>query len=107
MVSAAFILNQHFIDDLWNRINALDSAFTPFEVFDTSPPRGVVPSKEHLASLIDAVFWTSYEKEEGTAVSVSLIFRKSEQGADTFCFDKPIPLSPKSLVKLGPALENP
>ncbi|MFA5718180.1 MAG: putative sensor domain DACNV-containing protein [Desulfobulbaceae bacterium] len=107
MVSAAFILNQHFIDDLWNRINALDSAFTPFEVFDTSPPRGVVPSKEHLASLIDAVFWTSYEKEEGTAVSVSLIFRKPEQGADTFCFDKPIPLSPKSLVKLGPALENP
>jgi hypothetical protein len=107
MDSTAFLLNRQFIDDLWNRINSLDSAFTPFEVFDTVTPKGVVPSKEHLATLLDAVFWTSYEKEEGTPVSVSLIYRKPEQGADTFCFDRPLPLSAKSLVKLGPALENP
>jgi hypothetical protein len=107
MDSPAFLLNQQFIDDLWNRINSLDSVFTPFEVFDSITPRGVIPSKEHLAVLLDAVFWTSYEKEEGTAVSVSLIYRKPEQGADTFGFDQPIPLSPKSLIKLGPALENP
>jgi hypothetical protein len=107
MDSPAFLLNRQFIDDLWNRINSSDSAFMPFEVFDEVAPKGVVPSKEHLATLLDAVFWTSHEKEEGVAVSVSLIYRKPEQGADTFCFDRPIPLSPKSLVKLGPALENP
>lgn len=107
MNSPAFLLNHQFIDDLWNRINSMDSAFMPFEVFDSVAPRGVTPSKEHLAALLDSVFWTSYEKEEGTAVSVSLIYRKPEQGADTFCFDQPIPLSPKSLIKLGPALENP
>jgi len=107
MSGSAFVLNRQFIDDLWDRINSLDSTFMPFEVFDSVAPRGVVPSREHLASLLDSVYWTSYEKEEGTPVSVSVIFRMPEHGSDTFCFNRPIRLSTKSLVKLGPALENP
>jgi hypothetical protein len=107
MDSSAFLLNQQFIVDLWDRLNSANSTFIPFEIFDSPVPKGIIPSKEHLAILLDAVYWTSYEKEEGATVSLSLLYRKFEQGADTFCFDQPIPLSPKSLVKLGPALENP
>ena len=107
MSSSAFILDRQFINDLWERINTLDTNFTPIEILDSVTTRGVVPSKEHLANLLDYVYWTSYEKEEGSNVLVSVIFRKPEHGPDSFCFDKPIRLSTKSLTKLGPALENP
>lgn len=107
MESSAYILNQQFIDDLWNRIKSSDTTFTPFDIFDLQPPRGIIPSREHLEILLDAVYWSSYQKEEGAVVSLSIIFRKPEHGGDTFCFDRPIRLSSKSLVKLGPALENP
>ncbi|MGW8162035.1 MAG: putative sensor domain DACNV-containing protein, partial [Desulfobulbales bacterium] len=107
MNNSAFLLNQQFISDLWDRISTSGNAPLPFEGFDSALPKGHIPSKEHLAILLDVVFWTSYDKEEGTAVSVSLIFKQPEHSPDTFCFNKPIPLTSKSLVKLGPALENP
>ena len=102
------ILHQQFITDLWERVNTVDrSVHPPAKDSIEVQPRGEVPSRDHLAVLLDAVFWTSFEKEEGRSVSVSLIFRQPVSGADTFCFDRPIPLTPKSLTKLGPALENP
>lgn len=107
MPNSAFLLDQGFISDLLDRINAADSALLPFDGFDTLAPKGNIPTREHLAVLLDAVFWTSYETEEGRPVSVSLIFRKPEHASDTFCFDRPISLTPKNLLKLGPALENP
>lgn len=107
MNNHAFDLHQQFITDLWERVNKLAAASTPLEGFIKVQPGGEVPSKDHLTTLLDAVFWTSFEKEEGRSVSVSLIFRQPASGSDTFCFDRPLPLTSKSLTKLGPALENP
>ncbi len=107
MDSSAFLLDQQFVDELRNRLHSCDRTFMPFEVFDSVALQGVIPSEEHLAILLDIVYWSSYQKEEGATVSLSVIYRKFEPGSDTFCFDQPMQLSPKSLIKLGPALETP
>jgi hypothetical protein len=106
MEAFAFHLNEQFIAELRERINSQGEPL-PQEGKDPEPARGAVPSREHLAEVLTAVFWASHEKEEGSAVSVSLIYKQPEHLPDSFCFDQPIALHPRNLVKLGPALENP
>lgn len=67
----------------------------------------IVPTREQLAEIMDGAFWTSFSLDEGNAVTVSIIFNKSEESFDTFLFDEPISFDVKTLVKLGAALENP
>ena len=40
-------------------------------------------------------------------MTASLLLKQSEHTSDTFHFDNPLEFSSKTLVKLGPALENP
>ncbi|MDW7774081.1 MAG: hypothetical protein SCH71_14435 [Desulfobulbaceae bacterium] len=107
METPAFYLTDKFIAELWERINSPGEAIIPLSGNGTELSVGGIPSREHLALLLDAVFWASYEKEEGVAVTVSLIYKKPEQMADSFCFDRPLVLHPRNMVKLGTALENP
>ncbi|HBI15833.1 MAG TPA: hypothetical protein DDY20_10040 [Desulfobulbaceae bacterium] len=107
MKSAVFHLNEQFIAELWERINSQEEPLSPEAGIETESARGAVPSREQLAELLTAVFWASYDKEEGYAVSVSLIYRQPEHLPDSFCFNQPIALRPRNVVKLGPALENP
>ena len=107
METPAFHLNEQFIAELWERINVPMESGTLLTGIDTDLRPGEIPSREHLAQLLAAVFWASHEKEEGVSVTVSLIYRQPEHLPDSFCFDRPLALHPRNLVKLGPALENP
>ncbi|MHB8809315.1 MAG: putative sensor domain DACNV-containing protein [Desulfobulbaceae bacterium] len=107
METPAFHLHEQFIAELSERINTPGEAGTLLTGISTDLRPGEIPAKEHLALLLDAVFWASHEKEEGVSVTVSLIYRQPEQLPDSFCFDRPLALHSRNLVKLGPALENP
>ena len=107
MATPAFQLNQHFIDKLWERITTPQEASTNASAFHSVFLKGNTPTIEHLALIIEVAYWASFATEEGYAVTASLILRQSEHTSDTFHFDTPLEFSPKTLVKLGPALENP
>lgn len=107
METPAFHLNEQFIGELYDRISTPVESGTLLTGIGTELRPGEIPSREHLAQLLAAVFWASHEKEEGVSVTVSLIYRQPEHLPDSFCFDRPLALHPRNLVKLGPALENP
>lgn len=104
----AYNLSTGFIDELLQRMNTLVESATPSEIFgDLFEGADALPSQEHLTTLLDNAFWTSFSRDEGNAVTVSIIFTRSEESFDTFLFDQPITFDVKNLVKLGAALENP
>lgn len=108
MSQHAYNLSSDFIDELWQRMNRLvDSASSSELIENLLKEIKVIPTREQLATLMDGAFWTSFSRDEGNAVTVSVIFNKSEQSFDTFLFDQPISYDVKTLVKLGAALENP
>ena len=107
MRTSAFQLNRQFIDQLWERITTPQEAAPTSSEFNTIFLKGNTPSAEHLALIIDVAYWASFATEEGNPVTASLILKQSEHTSDTFHFDNPLEFSSKTLVKLGPALENP
>jgi hypothetical protein len=107
MHSSAFQLDQQFITQLWERITRPQETSTTGPEFSTVFLKGNIPSFEHLALIIDVAFWASYATEEGAPVVASIMLKQSEHTPDTFHFDNPLDFSSKTLVKLGPALENP
>jgi hypothetical protein len=107
MRTSAFQLNHQFINQLWERINNPLEASPNSSVFSSVFLKGNIPSAEHLALIIDVAYWASFATEEGNPVIASLILKQSEHTSDTFHFDNPLEFSSRTLVKLGPALENP
>jgi hypothetical protein len=108
MTSDAYHLNDRFIDELLIRINDLIGSSVPSETFgDLFKINSRLPTKEQLASIIDTVFWTSFSKDEGNAVTASIILTEADDSFDTFRFDEPLQFNIKNLVKLAVALENP
>jgi len=107
MIEQAFSLNIEFISELHARICSAGDASKPVADLVSEIPPGKVPAPEHLAQLLEAVFWSSYEKEEGKTLTVSVIYREPEHTTNNFCFDQPLSLNPRSLIKLAPAVENP
>lgn len=65
------------------------------------------PSLKTIESLIDASFWASLQREEGHSPKISLAFLSPEQAGKHLMFEKAVPLTPKSLTKLSPAVERP
>jgi len=104
---SAFQLSQTFIDELRQKIagyrESPDEA-TPFHDIFRS---GNIPSRPQLSLIVDVAYWTSFATEEGRPVTASLIFKEVEHTSDSFPFDTPLDFSAATLVKLGPALENP
>ncbi|WP_136810340.1 putative sensor domain DACNV-containing protein [Desulfosediminicola flagellatus] len=108
MSNHAYKLRSGFIDELLQRMNRLIESDTLAKIFgDLFSGHEAVPASGHLEAIIDSAFWTSFSKDEGNEVTVSLFYTQAEQSFDAFLFDNPIPFDVKTLVKLGAALENP
>jgi hypothetical protein len=69
----------------------------------------LAPNPDRLAieAIIDATFWASLRREEGRSPKISLAFFPPEQVPQPLIFERPLPLTPDVLTKLGPAVERP
>ncbi|HEU0298024.1 MAG TPA: hypothetical protein VFR37_01190 [Longimicrobium sp.] len=68
---------------------------------------GPLPGAEAVEALIDAGFWASLQKEEGREPRISLAFIPPERAGQAMLFDRRLPLNPRDLSKLAPAVERP
>lgn len=66
-----------------------------------------LPDVEAMAAMIDAAFWASLRREEGYAPKISLAFVTPEEAGRPLIFERSIPLDPKVLTKVAPAVERP
>lgn len=65
------------------------------------------PDTVVIEALIDTAFWASLQREEGHAPRISLAFVPPEVSGHAMVFARPLPLWPRSLAKLAPAVERP
>jgi hypothetical protein len=65
------------------------------------------PDASRIEALIDAAFWASLQREEGQAPRISLAFVPPEATAQAMVFAESLPLGPRGLAKLAPAVERP
>jgi sensor domain DACNV-containing protein len=70
-------------------------------------PASVVPSREHLARLVETAFWASLQREEDRPLKFSIGYESSRpaEGSD-FLFGSSFPFEIGSLTKLGPATDG-
>ena len=87
-------LEEHFARHAANR---LPGAASP-------PP---LPDAAAIEAIINAGFWASLQREEGHPAEISLAFLPPEQAVRPLLFAKPLPLGPRALVRLAPAVERP
>jgi hypothetical protein len=66
-----------------------------------------LPDAAAIETLINAGFWASLQREEGHATEISLAFLPPEEAVRPLLFAKPLPLGPRTLVRLAPAVERP
>jgi hypothetical protein len=107
MRNPAFQLNQSFLQQLYERIAGGKELIVPNSALSELFLRGAVPSREHLALLVEVAHWASLSTEEGHAPVASIILRQPDTSADTFHFDSPLDFTAHTLSKLAPALEFP
>src|SRR5260370_27929101 len=72
-----------------------------------TPDLASPPSTETIEAIIDAAFWASLRREEGYTPKVSLAFLSPAEAKVPLRFERPLPLTPEVLTKLGPAVERP
>jgi len=65
------------------------------------------PDTTAIETIIDATFWASLRREEGHSSKISLAFFHHQQVPQPLIFERPLPLNPAVLTKLGPAVERP
>src|SRR6185503_9624351 len=65
------------------------------------------PDAQSIETMIDAAFWASLRHEEGNSPKISLAFLPPEQTVQPIVFGKSLPLIPRTLTKLAPAVERP
>jgi hypothetical protein len=89
-------------------------AFAPrledhFRRHATDPEATEAPAADARAieSLIDAAFWASLQREEGYAPEISLALLPPERAVRPLRFASPLPLGPRALARLAPAVERP
>jgi hypothetical protein len=66
-----------------------------------------LPDARAIEALIDAGFWASLQREEGYAPEISLAFLPPEQAVRPLLLSPPLPLGPRALAQLAPAVERP
>ena len=72
------------------------------------PPAGApLPDARAIEALVDAAFWASLQREEGYAPEISLAFLPPARAARPLMFAAPLPLGPRALARLAPAVERP
>ena len=81
-----------------HRESELDTADLP----DAAP----LPDLDVITAMIDAAFWTSLRREEGTLPKISLALVPPTAGVQPLLFAHAIPLDAATLAKLAPAVER-
>ena len=102
----AFKLNSAFLDELYERINALREQYTNDKGVTSLFANSALISRGQLEKVIDTAYWASHVTEERHQIKLSLVLREYEQSSNIFHFDRSISLNSKNLVKLGSALES-
>jgi hypothetical protein len=67
----------------------------------------ILPEPEIIEAMIGAAFWASLRREELYTPRISLAFVAREHLDEAFILQRPVPLSPQPLTRLGPAVERP
>jgi hypothetical protein len=70
-------------------------------------PRAPRPDAAAVEALIDAAFWASLQREEGYAALISIAYLPPEQAVRPLLLATPLPLRPRALAHLSPAVERP
>ncbi|HET7460056.1 MAG TPA: hypothetical protein VFJ82_02365 [Longimicrobium sp.] len=68
-------------------------------------PLAPLPDVDTIETIIDLAFWASLQKEEGRAPRISLAY--IEPDASAMVFERALPLNPRELARLAPAVERP
>jgi hypothetical protein len=66
-----------------------------------------LPDVATVEALIDAGFWASLQREEGYAPEISLAYLPPERAVRPLMLAAPMPLGPRALARLAPAVERP
>jgi len=66
-----------------------------------------LPDVATVEALIDAAFWASLQREEGYVPEISLAFLPPKRAVRPLMLAQPMPLSPRALGRLAPAVERP
>jgi hypothetical protein len=65
------------------------------------------PDAVAIEALVDAGFWASLQREEGYAPEISLAFLPPDRAVRPMLLAEPLPLGPRALARLAPAVERP
>jgi DNA integrity scanning protein DisA with diadenylate cyclase activity len=65
------------------------------------------PDAATIEALVDAAFWASLQREEGYLPEISLAFLPPDRAVWPMLLKEPLPLGPRSLARLAPAVERP
>jgi hypothetical protein len=71
------------------------------------PNLAINPEARIIEAVIDVAFWASLRREEGRPPKISLALLHPSQSDQPLAFGKKIRLTPQSLIKLAPAVEQP
>ncbi len=87
----------------------LEEHFSRHAAGRAAGPRGraSLPDAAAIEALIDAGFWASLQREEGHDPEISLAFLPPERAERPLLFATPLPLGPRALARLAPAVERP
>jgi hypothetical protein len=73
----------------------------------SSSALGPLPDAADIEAIVDAAFWASLQREEGRAPEISLAFLPLERAVRPLRLATPLPLGPRALARLSPAVERP
>ena len=71
------------------------------------PKGSPLPDVSSIEAIVDACFWASLLREEGYAPEISLAFLPPERAVRPLMLAAPLPLGPRALARLAPAVERP
>jgi hypothetical protein len=106
MYHSAFQINQEFLASICERLHTLKTRYAHENNLTNLFVKSPLVLQDSLAKLIDAAYWASQAIEEGHLVKFSIVIKEVENSSDNFCFESPIILNLKNLVKLGSALDG-
>jgi hypothetical protein len=72
-----------------------------------APAGTPLPDQAAIEALVDAAFWASLQREEGYVPEISLAFLPPEQAVRPLLLRPKLPLGPRALAQLSPAVERP
>jgi hypothetical protein len=66
-----------------------------------------LPTECEFATVLDAAFWASLRREEGYVPRLSIAFASPQQSTHAVVFNQPVPIEPRQLARIAPAVERP